>query len=215
MTHSSLLRSAGPGSSPGGPTLPLKRCPRCDTSKPYADFAKCSRSPSGLRRWCRGCNNAYNREWYRRPEVKPGVRLRQGAHFKATVLRNKLFVCRYLNEHPCVDCGEADPIVLEFDHIRGDKIAPVARLVVAPRSLSVIEKEIAKCVVRCANCHRRKTYRERGYYSKTLEAVAQRKLEHRASTSKVRGSSPRSLVNGEPQCNPNELPNASGLRLGM
>jgi hypothetical protein len=68
---------------------------------------------------------------------------------------------KYLETHPCIDCGEDDPIVLEFDHVRGEKkfnIADVTRNAVGRRTL---EKEIEKCEVRCANCHRRKTKRER------------------------------------------------------
>jgi hypothetical protein len=69
----------------------------------------------------------------------------------------------YLLEHPCVDCGEADPIVLEFDHVRGVKAADVSNLVKGVASRARLETEIAKCDVRCANCHRRRTTRTFGW----------------------------------------------------
>ncbi len=67
----------------------------------------------------------------------------------------------YLQEHPCVDCGEPDPIVLEFDH-RGDKAFNIGEAVRLSFGLARVQAEVEKCDVRCANCHRRKTYRERG-----------------------------------------------------
>lgn len=78
------------------------------------------------------------------------------------VERNKNFVQAFLAEHPCVDCGEADLVVLDFDHIGSDKIANISDLVYRPRSLAIIESEIAKCEVVCANCHRRRTAQRRG-----------------------------------------------------
>lgn len=69
----------------------------------------------------------------------------------------------YLDEHPCVDCGESDPIVLDFDHIRGTKTASVSYLLGSSMSWDRVQKEIDKCVVRCANCHRKKTAKERGW----------------------------------------------------
>ena len=66
----------------------------------------------------------------------------------------------YLIEHPCVDCRETDITVLEFDHLR-DKTKNVSALMRGTNSWSRIEVEIAKCVVRCANCHRRETERRR------------------------------------------------------
>jgi hypothetical protein len=73
--------------------------------------------------------------------------------------RQRLYA--YLSEHPCVDCGETDVRVLEFDHVRDNKSANIAGLLNNAVSWSTIEKEIAKCDVRCANCHRIKT-NERG-----------------------------------------------------
>jgi hypothetical protein len=62
----------------------------------------------------------------------------------------------YLIAHPCVDCGEADPVVLDFDHVRGEKSENLVRLIAAHGRKKILD-EIEKCEVRCANCHRRKT----------------------------------------------------------
>jgi hypothetical protein len=69
----------------------------------------------------------------------------------------------YLHEHPCVDCGETDVVVLEFDH-RRDKTKAISVLLSLGHEWDRIREEISKCEVRCANCHRRRTARERGYY---------------------------------------------------
>jgi hypothetical protein len=60
----------------------------------------------------------------------------------------------------CVDCGINDPIVLEFDHITG-KQSGIAELKSIAANLDRIKTEIDKCVVRCANCHRRRHYLDR------------------------------------------------------
>jgi hypothetical protein len=69
-------------------------------------------------------------------------------------------VYEYLLEHPCLDCGETDPVVLEFDHI-GEKTGNVSGML--GRRWSTIEAEIAKCEVVCANCHRRRTAERGGW----------------------------------------------------
>ncbi len=70
----------------------------------------------------------------------------------------------YLATHPCVDCGERDVVCLEFDHVSGEKVRNIANMI-GEYSWTTIEAEIAKCEVRCANCHRRKTAKQHGYWS--------------------------------------------------
>ncbi len=75
------------------------------------------------------------------------------------------FVFDYLSKHPCIKCGETDPVVLEFHHL-GDNSTEVARLLGRGASLDALKAEIDKCAVVCANCHRRITAEERGWYKR-------------------------------------------------
>jgi hypothetical protein len=80
---------------------------------------------------------------------------------RAARVRTRAFISNYLKDNPCIDCGEANIVVLEFDHLR-DKdfnISDAARNGVGIKKL---KDEIAKCEVRCANCHRKKTYERAG-----------------------------------------------------
>lgn len=90
---------------------------------------------------------------------------------KSNKLRKQMiekFLVEYLLFHPCVDCGHDDIRVLEFDHVRGKKLANISRMVFQ-KSLEKVKQEIAKCEVRCANCHRIQTairsnnYKQRYY----------------------------------------------------
>ena len=58
---------------------------------------------------------------------------------------------------PCADCGiEYPPPVMEFDHVRGTKRGQLSDMyrVSVPRIL----REMEKCDVVCANCHRMRTH---------------------------------------------------------
>ena len=74
----------------------------------------------------------------------------------------KAFLRHYKATHPCVRCGEADPVVLDFDH-RDPKTKsfPFADAADRRRGREALLAEIAKCDILCANCHRKKTWLER------------------------------------------------------
>lgn len=74
----------------------------------------------------------------------------------------------YLSAHPCVDCGEANIVTLDFDHTNATTKTMAVGAMVGRRSWEAIEAEIGKCVVRCANCHRRRTSLQRRVLPKSL-----------------------------------------------
>lgn len=84
-------------------------------------------------------------------------------HDKKEAAEVRAYILEYLRSHPCIDCGENDPIVLEFDHrVGSSKLFAIGEAVTKKRCLRVVKEEIAKCDVRCANCHRRVTYYRAG-----------------------------------------------------
>ena len=122
-----------------------KQCITCLVIKPLVDFGRRTGTSDGLQAKCRACIADYQR-WQRQ--------------------RKAIAVYGYLLEHPCVDCGESDPIVLDFDHVRGVKKADVKRMTAGSHaSLTQVMAEIAKCEVRCANCHRRATAARGGMHA--------------------------------------------------
>ena len=74
---------------------------------------------------------------------------------EAIRLERTRYLLEFFSEHHCVDCGESDPVVLEFDHLRDKSFATGAKL--AQFAWQTILDEIKKCEVVCANCHRRRT----------------------------------------------------------
>lgn len=73
----------------------------------------------------------------------------------------------------CVDCGQTNPFLLEFDHIKTktpDR-APQKKFVIGDsvtcKTPTALKEEMDKCELRCANCHRIKTLYENGSYRST------------------------------------------------
>jgi hypothetical protein len=115
-------------------------------------------SKDGLQPRCKCCAAEYYA--VNRDRLYPAIRERK----QRVVLETARFVWGYLIEHPCVDCSERDPLVLEFDHVRGIKRMAIANMIREGYGLRMVKLEIAKCEVRCANCHRRRTASQLGWH---------------------------------------------------
>jgi len=68
-----------------------------------------------------------------------------------------------LQDSECAHCGEDDPLVLEFDHLH-EKRADISALIRSSCPWRTVLRELEKCDVVCANCHRRKTNIEANSY---------------------------------------------------
>lgn len=90
-------------------------------------------------------------------------------------IKIRFLVYEYLLLHPCVKCGESDPVVLEFDHL-SDKFKEVSRMLSGHYGWEKVLLEISKCQVLCANCHRRKTYMEKKSWGRSSVAQSARLL---------------------------------------
>lgn len=107
-----------------------RRCSICKEVKPRDQF-------SGEGSYCQPCS----RQWHRDHEAK-----------------TRAYISEYKQAKGCKVCGyNAHPFALDFDHRDpGEKLMNVARMMTRPRAM--LDAEIAKCDVLCANCHRIKTH---------------------------------------------------------
>jgi len=152
------------------PIMAKKYCPKCGDSIDIRFFAKDPSKRSGLNSYCRTHQKTYQQDWYRRNKDEHIKRV--GKRTKLVRAEIQRWILEYLSTHPCVDCGENDPVVLEFDHVRGRKKGAICAMVYHRGfSLKVIKAEVAKCEVRCANCHRRRTAKKFGWF-KFIGSVA-------------------------------------------
>jgi hypothetical protein len=135
--------------------MPDRTCTKCGSTKPQEDFYK--KTPTLYRSECKDCHKA-------------AMRPRSQAHYRANKVyyreRNRartMAIVDYLREYKtgklCADCRLPHPYWrLEFDHLR-DKDAELSYVRALRWSFERIKREIDKCELVCANCHRDRTHR--------------------------------------------------------
>ena len=142
----------------------MRKCSRCKQIKTIEEF-NFKEKTKGIRQYqCKSCSRLYVKQHYENNKAYYLSKARKRNNKIREEIKRHTW--NYLKTHPCVDCGEKDPVVLEFDHI-SDKIINVSNMY-RNFTLERVVQEIAKCQVRCANCHRRKTAIQFGWYKKLM-----------------------------------------------
>lgn len=130
-----------------------KKCIKCKKVKNLEDFALNKTRSDGRHNQCKKCKNQYNKDNYLKNKSKI---IDSNKRRKEKV---KQFIIDYKKGKKCVDCGiEYASYVMDFDHVRGKKLFSIGHSAFHCCSIEKIKKEIKKCEIRCANCHRIRTH---------------------------------------------------------
>lgn len=164
-----------------------KLCTTCNTTKDVSEFYTDPCTKDGYNYKCKECRKAYDREYKKAYKLKHKDKILAQARIHTANYRNKVKketgsypkdyrkaklmvkVLAYLAEHPCADCGETNPVVLEFHHTDPNtKSGTISQMIRVTKNWQCIQEEINKCIVLCANCHRIVTAKMQGWYTNQL-----------------------------------------------
>ncbi len=131
-----------------------KICNKCKIFKSVDFF---SRKKSGLQDRCKDCFNLYTREHYSNNKIYYKEKARtEGIEHRSKIRK----IINDFKSFPCKDCNKQyPPYIMDFDHVTGKKIAAISGMIRYKKDR--ILKEIEKCEVVCANCHRERTHKRK------------------------------------------------------
>lgn len=135
----------------------MKVCSSCKENKDLDDFNYKNKKRQTRNSICKDCMKSYRKKHY--TENKETYIKQKDARS----LKYRLEFYGWLQTQKCVDCGNDDFRVLELDHQRDKSYNISEKIAYTP--FKTIMKEVEKCEVVCANCHRIRTSIQFNYYS--------------------------------------------------
>jgi hypothetical protein len=116
-------------------------------------FKSNKKRKDGLQSQCIECQREYRRQHY--------LNNKQKYIYKSSNWQKELVVWwkDYKKQFKCDECGEDHPATIDFHHPNDDKEKSVSRWL-SDGSKKKMLKEIEKCIPLCANCHRKKHWKE-------------------------------------------------------
>ena len=135
-------------------------CHACGERKSQTEFylRKSGARAGEYYTYCKDCYKKKGRRYYQLHRDTQRL-LSNARRRKYRVSRHRLVL--EMKKVPCADCGKRYPhYVMDFDHHEGiGKLGNISNLINRNfLSMEKLRKEIEKCDVVCANCHRIRTF---------------------------------------------------------
>lgn len=133
----------------------MKVCSRCHKEKDDEDFFIRNKEKGIKHSHCIPCKRQIDREAYSEDRHDRRTKIRKQSTER--ILKNRNFVHRVRRLCCCSKCGDKRFYVLDFHHLH-DKVDGIGILAAKGVTLKKLKKELRKCIVLCANCHREEHY---------------------------------------------------------
>ena len=130
--------------------METKICTKCGKELPLTEFNFRDKSKGTYRAMCKECLHKRKNELYQtKYKERYRDKLRDNKKKHRELIRQKI---KELKSCGCAICGEKDECCLDFHHLY-EKDFNIGNC--RDITIDTLLKEIQKCIVLCANCHRK------------------------------------------------------------
>jgi hypothetical protein len=134
----------------------MKKCCKCQVDKDLDEFPRNKSKRGGYSESCLICTREYIKAHYKKNRAYYSCKARKRE------TSNYTRIMQLKHEVGCKECGESHPACLDFHH----RDPSIKEFTISSKiqgfSWSRLIKEIEKCDILCANCHRKLHYRLKG-----------------------------------------------------
>lgn len=148
-------------------TVGMKTCSKCGLEKNESEYYVKDSKSNRLHAHCKSCYREHRKTFYAKHYVMYGDSYRERARLRRAAARNEFRnkMLGYLEGKSCVICGENDIRTFELDHLDpSQKLFSISQAVRLGYKWNEVEKELLKCRILCANCHKKHTAEQYGWY---------------------------------------------------
>lgn len=132
--------------------MEYKQCTHCKRELPHDSFTFRDKSHTRLSSWCKDCQKQKTLEIRAANIDKYRAKDREN---KNSTYKNKRTIINSYKECGCLICGEKEFVCLDFHHVDSNQKSFDIGKQFHIKAIETIISEIKKCVVLCANCHRK------------------------------------------------------------
>jgi hypothetical protein len=130
----------------------MKTCTGCQETKNLTDFSFRNKAKDLLAARCKSCHAKYAKKHYE--ANSDDYKARAVASNRVSRKKNREWIRELKRKSGCRYCDESEPVALDFHHVE-KKIENIAILASRNVGRQKLESEVRKCIVICANCHRK------------------------------------------------------------